>query len=204
MRPAYQIFVIDLSQLGAGANGVGRQVIQSRANLFRFIDCKDANGAFSADGFVQVQLGLESADLIPLRINGKISAETNTYVITWTPGAQLFASFMVAENVPGSEVDIEAPPAKQLVTSASSTTLSAAQSTVTTTPTIMANASGTRQSVTVRNLSPTTIYLGGPTVTTGQGLPVAPGDSFTFSGTTAPIYGICASGSAAYAVLSEG
>lgn len=183
MRPAYQIYTIDLSQ------AAGREVINARANLLRFIDCKDGNGAFSPDGLVSVQIGLATADQIPLRINGKIAAETDGYVLTWTPAAStLLATFLVAENVKGAEVDIEAPPAKQLVTSASGTSIGAVTTSFSAGVTLVSPPTGTRQSITIRNNGSGNLYVGGSNVNALNGFLISPGDAFTFTGTTAAIY----------------
>jgi hypothetical protein len=76
------------------------------------------------------------------------------------------------------------------------------QVSITTTATqIVADNYGAEQ-VTIQNLGPTAVYIGGPGVTTSNGFPIqgAAGTSLTLPATTA-IYGIVAAGTQTVAVL---
>jgi hypothetical protein len=198
LRPIYQIFKLDLSQPS------GAERVTGLFNYLRMIDATDAAGAYSPDVLVNVTLGKAAGDAIPLRINGLIEAETDEYNLTWTPGSG-YATFLIAHD--GSDrpgVHVEALPAKQLVTQAAGLSVSTAQGSVGVAAGILVPASGTRQSVTLRNRGAATVFLGGPTVTLLNGFALDPGEAFTFSGTTAAIYAISATAGIAVHWIQEG
>jgi hypothetical protein len=196
-RPAYQVFNIDLSNVS------GLQVIPGRFNWLRYVFAADVNGNFNPQPALTVALGRASGDPIPLGVNGLIRGETDDYYVRWTP-QNFVATLVLAYNLGADGIYIEAPPAKQLVTPASATLLTTAQVVVGSSATLISAGGAFSVSRTIKNNGSAILFLGPIGVTTLTGFAVAPGDAFTLSGNTAPVYGVSAAGGLAVSVLSEG
>jgi len=64
--------------------------------------------------------------------------------------------------------------------------------TVGTTATLIKSANANRRSLLIQNLGEGNIFIGGSTVTTGNGIKISAGGSIVIDNTTAAIYGIAA------------
>src|SRR5260221_13795902 len=118
-RPSYQVFNIDLS------NPSKLQAIVGEYNYFRMVFAADVSGAFTADAKIMVALGRSSGDPIPVAINGLIEAETDDYQVTWAiqPITVTIITGWNTGQAPNS-IHVEAPPAKQLVTTSAGVVIS--------------------------------------------------------------------------------
>jgi hypothetical protein len=59
-------------------------------------------------------------------------------------------------------------------------------------------ATGTARDISIRNNGPNTVYIGGPTVTSAAGYPLASGEDGSFVvGAAEVLHGVCASGETA-------
>lgn len=194
LRPSYQIFKIALSSTGVLPSGstTGQQDIRALATKFIFIGAQDASGNQVLDAQLSVQLGFEGiGDPIPLGVNSKITAPCDFWRITWNVQPGYTAVILIGDSPENVDaLDVAAPPARQLVTSSAGTQLQTQQTTVGTSAAQLVAASTTRQSATIRNRGQGTVYLGGSAVTTTTGFALDPGETFTFSGTTAAIFAI--------------
>jgi hypothetical protein len=205
LRPNYQIFKIDLSQSGANPAGASGQLdLQATGNYLKFIRAIDAVGNPVLDALINIALARGAGDAIPLGVNSAVYGPTDFWRLTWglQPGYTAVLIESLSDDASGVKVD--APPAKQLVTQSAGAVLNASQTTVGVTAAVLVAASNTRQSATIRNRGSVSIYVGPSTVTTGSGLAIDPGETFTFSGTTAAIYAIAATAGVPVHVLTEG
>lgn len=198
--PSFQRIDIDLTT----APDSPREINFPAERVF-FVRAADSGGVLALEALVDVYLQSTSEDPIPAGINTQIACrDINRVYFDWEAQAGVTATFIVAKSgFNGSGLELNAPPARQLVTSAIGTTISAAAVSVTNAATLIAAADATRQSVIVQNLGAADIYLGGSGVTAAAGLKVASGAALAIDKTTAALYGITSAGTADVRVLSE-
>lgn len=205
VNPEYQIFRVDLSTAGT-------MTIDGQYNVLRMVwaGTQDAAGRPSTMNLatlVEVAFGNKEDDFVPLGINGAAFGEVTRYQLRWAAQSGTWAHFLLTRSDSrNSGIQIEAPPARQIVTSSVGTTVTATAVAVDTTAggVQIAAASSTRQSIVIQNLGAVDVYVGGQGVTSASGLQVPKqGGSLVIDKTTAAIYAIAASGSADVRVLVE-
>ena len=199
--PVYSLFTMQL-----GTVQQAPQEFRGRWNYLRFIDCRDAQGNFSPDGLVTVVVGNRQEDAIPVRINGLLTGETESYQFAWAAQPGLIATFLASRiEADGSGVQMEAPPAKQLVTTSSGLAVATQQLVVNTgAAQLILAASGSRQKGIIRNRGTGALYVGPAAVTKTTGFSVDPGEAITIDGTTAAIYGTASVDGTPIHTLAEG
>lgn len=196
-RPEYSVFQIDLSVAGS-------QRIEFEAGILVFLTALDASGATNLDALVNVNLGTRKDDNVPMRINGRIIGRIFRYKMTWTAQPNTTAHFLFSPRKDvGEGIEVFAPPARQLVTSAAGTTLATAEVSVTTTATVIAAANNGRQSLLIKNIGAATVYIGPSGVTTATGYPLDAGEVLELSGQTGAVYGRVAAGTNLVRTLEE-
>jgi hypothetical protein len=166
----------------------GSREIRMTGDYMIFQDARRSDGSQALDTSLRVRVGRENSDQATIRLNAQFRGLFDSIQVEWDATAGVTAYLFVSRGPGGLELD--APPAKQLVTSAVGTTLASAAVTVGLTATLIAAADSLRQSLVVKNNGSNTVYLGGSGVTVAQGLPLAAGEAFTLSETTAALYGI--------------
>jgi len=205
-RPAVQIFKINLAspvELQAGS-ATGQQSIRALGKKIIFVGAQDATGLTVLDATCSLQIGLEAiSDPIPLGVNSKVTAIADYWRLTWAIQPGYTGIFAICWSDDPNDLDIYAPPARQLVTSSAGTALGTQQTTVGVAAAVLVAGSSTRQSVTVRNRGTATVYLGGSTVTALNGFALDPGESFTFQGTTAAIWAIASAAATPVHTIQE-
>lgn len=195
--PVYQLLAIDLSVAGS-------KPFNDTVGLVQFTRAVDQSGALALDAKLNLTFGDVGTDPIPLSINSIVRVRQTVPIISfdWTAQPGVTAYILIAAN---DDVVVQSPPARQMVTQAMGSAVSALAVTVGTVATVLAASSTTRQKASVRNNSTTaTLYLGDATVTTATGFPLGPGEGFTFEGTTAAIYGIASAAGTDARVMVEG
>lgn len=196
-QPNYSVFKIDLTT-------AGKQEINLEGDFFHFVTALDGSGAVDLDAAVRVALGTAVDDGIPASINTKVQGLTTRYLLSWEAQPGIMAEFLISRvSGPDEGIEVDAPPTKQLVTSAIASGLTVAAVGVGTIATLLRAATGTRQSVTIRNNGTGVIYIGPLGVTLADGFNLEAGESLTLDGTTTAIYGIAASGTQACRVMEE-
>lgn len=208
--PNYWVTQIDLANTGENPAGspTGRVTIMGNYNYLRLIYAANA-GTFNPSVLIFVSPKLNNDDAIPLGINGAIKGEVERYVITYTvqtaaPNTDLVTLFLSRPDDNGANIEVEAPPATQVVVAGSGTTFNASRASVGSAASKIIPYAGTRQQGWVRNLDTiATVYIGGAGVTAATGFPLDPGDSFDVSGSTADVWAITDSATVNVAILTE-
>ncbi len=196
-RPNYQRYDIPLTTAGS-------QDIPTQFTYLRLVSATDINGNQALGTIINVQLGRGLSDKVPMQLNGlvKIPGGIDFARISWAAQANITATLIVSDQDNDSGIQVEAPPAKQLVTSGAGVTFMTSRVTVGAATTVIDPGTTTTQSRTIKNLDPIeTIDLGNLAVASGAGFPLAPGETATLSGQNAPIYGIAPSGKSAIVAL---
>lgn len=178
--------------------------IRYQGNLFHVLRFEDASGNPLLDGKISVRVGDDFVDPIPLGYNCAIRGPSLTWILSWAaqPG---YVAVILISTVDGysTGLDVDSPPAKQIITAASGAGIASGAVTVAATATLVKAANTTRQRLTVQNRSSDDIYIGPSGVTTATGLYLGPGEAFTVQGSTAAVYAIGAVGSQDVRYLEE-
>jgi hypothetical protein len=199
--PVYSCNTIPLDSAGS----LTWQGFMGLIHLVGFVN--EADGSENLTGIVTAQLGFNTnADPLPMRTNSKIASAQpiSNVVISWAAQPGIAMKLFITHDPRTLHVDT--PPERQLVSSSVGTTLTTSQVTVNTgAGQQLAAASATRQSVTVRSLLTNTdrVYIGASSVTSGNGLPLEPGESVTIDHTSAAIYATALANGQALAVMTE-
>jgi hypothetical protein len=199
LRPNYSIFQIDLSQKGS-------QDIAGEYDYFHLTSALDINGNPALSVLVNVSLSRSQGDLIPVGLNGKIRAETDFYRLTWDAQPNVIAKFLASQDDANEGVSGDFPPTRQVITTSAGTLIQATRNTVGTAAVVISPASGTRQSLIIKNTqgpNGLTLFVGGAGVDTTNGFPILPGESLSLAGQTAPVYGVSTAAGCTYAALVE-
>lgn len=156
-----------------------------------FQDAKRQDGSQELDAFLRIKIGTDGVDAPVFRLNSKIDGAFDALRVSWdaTPGV---TAYIYIARGPGL-LRIEAPPPKQIVSTAFGSSLATAAVTVGTSATLLAAANSARQSVLIQNNGTADIYVGGASVTTANGIKVEAGGSVAIDKTSAAVYGIAAS-----------
>lgn len=196
--PVFQLVPIDLSV-------AGEKDFNDLTGVLIFVRAEDAGGAEVLGAKVSVMLGDVAADMLPMTSNTVIRCRqpVNMLRFVWTAQPGITAFILCAAN---DDVMVQAPPSRQLVTSAVSSSLSAVAMSVGVSASQLAPAAGTRQKLTVMNNSSSdTIYLGSTSAVTAlTGFPLGGGAGFTFEGTTAAVWAISDVAGTDVRILTEG
>ncbi len=199
-NPNYQIFRPDLS-------AAGQMDIPAQFTYFRMVRAfNPTTGVTDLDAIVFVQPRRSGGDEIPMQINGlvQLPAGTDFVRIRWDaqPGTTVW--LFMSDQARDGGVDVEAPPTKQIVTTAIGSVVTVAAVTVGVVAVLVAAANGLRQKLNIQNLGAADIYIGPAGVTTATGTKVfAGGGSYEIEGTTAALYAISASAGNDVRVLEE-
>lgn len=163
-----------------------------RGNVFRVLRFEDSAGTPLLDGLIQVKVGNDLGDAIPLGYNCALKGATDRYVISWAAQPGYIAVILVSWIDGDFGLDVESPPARQLVTSSAGTQLYAGTVAVGggAPGTLVRAANNTRQSLTIRNNSGVDAYIGPSGLTSATGMPLSPGEAITLNGTTAAVYAL--------------
>jgi hypothetical protein len=199
ITPVYEILTMQLTTAQ-----LYPQAFRGKWNYLRFFDCRDPNGNQALTGTVNVLIGHRNTDPLPMGINSLVRGDTEEYQFSWPAQPGLVAYFLatrIDEN--GNGVMMDAPPSRQLVSSAVGLQLTGSRVTVANVATLIAAGNVTRQRVTMRNKDAVPVFIGGAGVTAANGFGLDPGDVISIDGTTAPVWGITASGAANLHVLVE-
>ena len=189
----------DYSILKIPLGTAGSLNLAQESDYFSFVVALDASGVPNLNGLINVAVGRDVSDFIPLQVNNTLKGYAPFYKISWAAQAGLtayvFRSRARVGNVArDAALQITSPPAKQLVTSALASTFVAAAVTVGTSAVQLAAVDGARQGIIVENNGTVPIYLGGDNaVTVGGatgGIPVAAGAAFTDSTCTGALWAI--------------
>jgi len=195
--PRYSIVRLDLTSAGS-------QDFAIESDYFHIVRAEDAGGGLALDVEIEVTLGTGTDHYVPLGFNCAIEGRTKHYKLRWAAQAGVVATLLFGwKDAIDGGIRVFAPPAKQLVTSASGTALAVAAVTVGTSATLLAAANSSRQALTIMNNGTATIYLGGSGVTTASGLPVTAGQGFVVEGTTAALYAISGTAGQDVRVMEE-
>lgn len=196
--PNYKVMTIDLGSAGS-------MPIEREANYFHFVRAEDGDGALALDAEISVALGTATDHFIPLGYNAVIHGYTRRYLLVWSAQPGIKATILLSwQGDRESGVQVNAPPAKQLITQASSVGFASTAVTVGLTAVQLAAASATRQAVSVWNGGSTTIYIGASNVSAIDGFPIAPGAGFVVDGTSSSIYAVSGTAGQDVRVLVEG
>lgn len=191
------------------------QVYAARLSMendyFNFIDAYNASdGSQNLEAKVEIAFGKDSTKYVPIRLNTQVRGKFDQLKFKWAAQPGVVGIFYVAATINqqggAKPLEVIAPPPKQLVTSASGTSLSQGAVNVTTAATQIVAADVLRQGLTIQNQGAVAVYIGGATVTAGgatRGIMLAAGASMSIENTTGAIYGITAAGAADVAFLSE-
>lgn len=196
--PVFSIVPIDLSVAGT-------QDFNKTASTVTFLRAIDSSGQQALDALVNVQLGDVISDAIPMGINATASLREPTGVVRFSWAAQpgVIAHFLLSAD---DNLVVTSPPAKQLVTQSFGVSLSMSNVNVGTVAAKLAPANSARAKLTIRNNSAgNIIYMGkSSAVTAASGFPLAPGEAYTFDGTTAEVWGIASAAGTDVRVIQEG
>jgi hypothetical protein len=204
MPAEYQIYRVPLTNAGTDK-------IPIEANYFKLLwagtlDANQRPAVKDLAAQVEVSLGRAVDDYIPMGINTEVTGKADYYNLRWNAQPGVWAFFLISMvDVRGASIRVDAPPTSQIVTQAMGATL-AASAVAISTAALIADASATRQKLTVKNTSSSaTLYLGASAgVTAGDGFPLGPGEGFTMEGTQAALYGVASAGTIDVRVLAEG
>jgi hypothetical protein len=174
--------------------------LHQEGDYLAFLSALDASGAPSLDARLDVAFGRVADDYAPFFPNSKAKGYFPKVRIKWAAQAGLTAYIYISRE---PALQVETPPAKQLVTSAIASGFSHGAVSVGTVATLIKAANSNRQALTVQNLSPGDVYLGGATVTVANGLRLSPGELRLIEKNTGAVYGIVASGTADVRYMEE-
>lgn len=183
----------------------GERPLHEFTGVLRMIKAVDSTGALALDTEIEIRLGDNDGDWIPLRYGNAIKAvDTEQLTIKWTAQAGVTITLFTSRDP--NVADVDADPPAQLAIGASASTIVAAAVTVAAAATAIVAVNAARKQVTIQNNDAASIWIGAAGVTVAAGLELAAGASFTTDKTTAALYGISAAGTAAGAVrtLEEG
>lgn len=180
-------------------------------DFFNFIDAINAvDGSQNLEAKLEVAFGKDATKYVPVRLNSQVRGRFDQLKFKWAAQAGVTAIIYVAATINqqggARPLEVVAPPPKQLVTSASGTSLSQGAVNVTNVATQIVAADVLRQGLTIQNQGAVSVYIGGATVTAAgatRGILLAAGASMAIENTTGAIYGITAAGAADIAFLSE-
>lgn len=203
--PEYQIYWVDLSNAGThevvGAYSIFRMVW---AGTRDFSINPPIASQLRLDAQVEVLFGAREDDYVPFTVNGVARGEVGRYRLRWQSQPGVWAAFLVTNNEALAGLLIEAPPARQIVTQTAGVSLQASKVAVGVSAVVAASARATRQKLTIKNNSSSTVYLGSDaSVTTASGFPLDPGEGFTFEGTSAAVYAIAGAAGLDIRILEE-
>ena len=179
----------------------GEMTIHQQAGVFRFIRALDSSGALDLDAEIEVQAGTANDDFVPLAPSQAFFIRARTWKIKWAaqPGVTAHV-FLSADK---DDADVDARPAKQLITSALATipTQTAVVVGVAEVSLVVANAA--RHAVTFQNLGTVDIFIGKTGVLTTTGLKIAAGQAYTTTTCTGEYFAISGTAGQDVRVLEE-
>ncbi len=192
----YSKFTVDLTSADS-------LIVTQQSGLIRLLRAVDSAGATVLTALVNVKMGPRDNETLPMALGQAVRyGYASQVTLSWEAQSGVFATFLLSPNP--DNFDMDASPPVTLVTGDLASSITPAQVTVTTSATLIKAADASRKSVTVQNVGSADVFLGGSGVATGDGYKLAAGSAFTFSGTSAAIYGIVASGTCDVHVISEG
>lgn len=106
-RPNYSVMMIDLSQAGSS------EINQSAQRLS--VTRAERAGSIAPDAIVEVALGAQTEDYIPLSHGGHIIARTERYYLRWPaqPGVKIYITISQYGSAEGGLI-VQAPPTASL------------------------------------------------------------------------------------------
>jgi hypothetical protein len=169
-----------------------------------FQNAARADGSQDLNAKLRAKIGKDSVDYAIWQIDNFLDGNFDGFALEWDaqPGV---TAFIYLSHGP-DPLKLRAPPATQLVTSASGSTVANGVENIGAVAAVIVPANTLRQSLTLQNQGAVDVYIGGATVTAGGptgGIKLAAGASIPIEKTTAAIYGITAAGAADVAFLSE-
>lgn len=187
-NPQYSTQVLDLRV--AGQFLISQEI--GYIHLLRFMDGPDPRTAQALlVGYVGLSFGNADNMQLPLDYNTKIAIPERAPLtrLSWPAQADTYAYLAYSPEV--SVFQMDAPPARQLVTSSGGTMMVQGAVTVGVVAAQIRPANALRFSSMIKNNSAGIIYLGADNaVTTANGFPLGAGDAITIDDTTAEIWGI--------------
>lgn len=195
--PVFSIINIDLS-------AAGTQDFNKTASTITCIKAVYQSGELALDASVNVQLGDVMSDRIPMGINSTATLREPTGLVRFSWAAQpgVTAYFLLSAD---DALTVTSPPAKQLVTQAMGGSLTNYAMSVGTAAVKLADAKASRQKLSVRNNSVSSvIYIGTNGVTVANGFPIGAGEGYTFEGTTAELWAVATSAGTDVRLMVEG
>lgn len=173
--PFYRVIPVSL-------DSDGTHTLNGEMGLIHLVRAETAAGALALDALVNIRLGDVNNDDIPLSVNGQIDASGfSKAIFSWSAQPGVTAYFALSRS--SERFRVEAPPAKQLVTSAIATGASYDRQTIDTTASAVAAANGTRHSIGLMADAANSgvIYVASDaSVTTSTGWPLEAGEKIVF------------------------
>lgn len=180
----------------------GEFIIAHQAGLFKFLRAVDGAGAQDLDAEIEVALGRSTEDFIPLTPGQGIIGKSGVWRVKWAAQPGLTAKVLLSAGL--DELDVEAQPTKQIVTSGSiGGTITSVAVSVGVAATLLKAANGARHALTIQNLGTDAVFVGPVGVTTATGARLLPGERFETDNVTAAFYGISATAGQDCRVLEE-
>lgn len=187
-NPPYSPQVLDLRTAGAFviAQSIGY------VHLLRFMDGPNPETAQTLlIGYIGLSFGNADDAKIPLDYNTKISIPGKAPItrLSWPAQANTYALLLYTPDV--SVFQMDAPPARQLVTTSGGTGLENGALVVGVAAAQLMPANSNRYSLILKNNSAGTVYIGkNAALTVANGFPLGPGDVATIDDTTAAVWAI--------------
>jgi len=188
-KPNYAVFPILLTTAGT-------RTLHRFSGILRMIEATDATGADDLTAKVEVRLGDNEGDWIPLKLGNAVKADdVEELTIRWD--AQVGTTVKFFSSRDANVADVDADPPSQLVLGDKASLATYATVSIGTSAGVIKAANGDRKQITIENVHASNdLYIGGDaSVTTANGIKIPAGGTFTTDAYTGAFYGI-ASGAA--------